>query len=405
MTEEQIFYSQLEQKSVSTIITEYNNKQIDLNAKYQRDIVWKNDKKSAFVNSVFKGIIPNNLIFNHDQENHIYICVDGKQRITSLLEFSTNTFYFEWNNEFLFYNNIPGEYADNKLVREMTMQERAKFDTRSIPIVKYINLVYADQIDIFNRIQNGMSLSPGELIISVIENDKICDIFKKFCEGKKTLITKFIKSGRDRQGHVLLLTYLLYLLESSEQKIPDKKDKEKLLKSLNTLKKINDCLKKFESKLNIYFSKDLFNNSQFIQYIKKMNQNLFFSLLLVCKEEYADITKLDVNELGELRKILLSTIHDFLEQEEKKNKIGNKKSFDAIKEVNRLFFKNKKLISISNIKDKENNQIEDNSNEVNVSEEEIENSEAEYVIHQIKNKKTIKNNNNINKKKYPKIKI
>lgn len=280
MSEDQLFNSVLETKSVSTIITDCNNNKIDLNAKYQRDVVWKTDKKSAFINSVFKGIIPNNIILNLDLENNKNICVDGKQRITSLLEFSKNLFPFEWENEFLYYNKVPKDYEKNKSYREMTIQELSKFENRTIPVAKYVGLHYQHQVDVFNRIQNGMALSAGELAVSVIDNDKICDIFKKFCDEQKHILTKYVKTGKDRQGHVLLLTYLLYLLESNDQKIPNSKDREKFLKSINTPSKMTKTLNKLQSKLQVYFSKDLFNNSDFTQYIQKINQNLFFSLIL-----------------------------------------------------------------------------------------------------------------------------
>ncbi len=48
------------------------------------------DSKSDFIDSVMRGIVPNNLIFNNDIDKEHEVCIDGKQRITSLIEFKQN---------------------------------------------------------------------------------------------------------------------------------------------------------------------------------------------------------------------------------------------------------------------------------------------------------------------------
>lgn len=308
MTDEQ-FKTITEHKSVSTIISEYRKKQIDLNAKYQRDIVWKEDQKRAFINSVFKNIVPNNIILNLDTNHHKFICVDGKQRITSLYEFRINEFPLEWNGEYIFYDKLPDEFCKNKNYRVMTNQEKSKFDNRSIPIVKYEDLSYEDQVDIFNRIQKGVKLTSGEIIMSVFSTDKCCEAFKQFCDDKKNIVIKYVPANKDRKGHVILLADLMYILETNNNNIPSKKQRDDFLRENGTYTKMKSVLESFGNKLDIYFSKNLFNAPEFTKsLINKMNQAVFLSLFICCKEHYEDITELDEEELDQIKEKILSTI-------------------------------------------------------------------------------------------------
>ena len=364
MTDEQ-YKTITEHKSVSTIVSEYRDKQIDLTAKYQRDIVWKEEQKSSFINSVFKNIVPNNIILNLDTNHHKFICVDGKQRITSLCEYKKNKFAFEWNGEFIYYDKMPGEYHKNKNYRTMTNQEKSKFDNRSVPIVKYEDLSYEDQVDIFNRIQKGMKLTSGEIIMSVFNTDKCCDAFKQFCDDKKNLVIKYVSANKDRKGHVILLADLMYILETNNNNIPSKKQRDDFLKEYGTYTKIKGILESFGNKMDIYFSKELFNAPEFTKsLINKMNQAIFLSLFICCKEYCEDITKLNDNKLNKLKENILSTIKKCIELN-----VKGSRSSETIEKVQKIFNK-KDLVIDSDTEIDSDNDNSDESSDVS-SEEEI----------------------------------
>ena len=373
MSDEQ-YKATVEHKSVLTLCTEYQNKQIDLNAKYQRDVVWKDEQKSAFINSVYKNIVPNNIILNLNHETGKFICVDGKQRVTSLYEFRKNKIPLEWENETLYYDKVPEDYKKNKNFRILTNQEKAKFDNRSIPIVKYEDLSYEDQVDIFNRIQKGAKLTSGEIIMSVFTTDRGCDKFKDFCENHKKLISKYVVSNRDRKGHVILLADLIYILQTNNNNLPSKKQRDDFLRENGTAKKLKEVLEPFEEKLKILFSKELFNAPEFTKsIINKMNQGVFLSLFVCIKEKYEDLTKMKNNELISLKENILETINETI-----KLGIKGSRNADTVDKVQKLF--DKKTV------------VEDSdSDEIIADSDESESEEEVVVKSKIKNKTKSKN--------------
>ena len=80
------FDSKLETKSVYSL---YGQKElINFNAIYQRGTIWKYQQKALFIDSILKGIIPNNIIVNSKiGKTDIDICIDGKQRLQTLFDF------------------------------------------------------------------------------------------------------------------------------------------------------------------------------------------------------------------------------------------------------------------------------------------------------------------------------
>ena len=75
--------------TIEYILNDIEMKKTELNPKYQRKIVWDDDKQSNFIHSVFTGIVPNPIVFNIDK-NRKSVCIDGKQRCTSLIRFKNN---------------------------------------------------------------------------------------------------------------------------------------------------------------------------------------------------------------------------------------------------------------------------------------------------------------------------
>ena len=166
-------------------------------------------------------------------------------------------------------------------------------------------------MDIFNRIQKGAKLTSGEIIMSVFTTDRGCDKFKDFCENHKKLISKYVVSNRDRKGHVILLADLIYILQTNNNNLPSKKQRDDFLRENGTAKKLKEVLEPFEEKLKILFSKELFNAPEFTKsIINKMNQGVFLSFFVCIKEKYEDLTKMKNNELISLKENILETINE-----------------------------------------------------------------------------------------------
>ena len=60
-----------------------------LDPDFQREVVWDDKQKSELIESIIMGI-PLPLIYVKEDENGVYIIVDGRQRLTTLFEFMNN---------------------------------------------------------------------------------------------------------------------------------------------------------------------------------------------------------------------------------------------------------------------------------------------------------------------------
>jgi len=81
----------------------------------QRDKVWTYRQKSELIMSVFMGrFIPNvcimSLIDNNDSENDILQVIDGKQRLTTFIDFLDNKFSVVLEDEIYYFDDLPKEY-------------------------------------------------------------------------------------------------------------------------------------------------------------------------------------------------------------------------------------------------------------------------------------------------------
>jgi len=229
---------------------------IELNPKYQRDIVWTTDKKSNFINSCIIGIVPNSIIFNKEK-NGTLTCIDGKQRLTSILKFC--------NNEISV--NVDGTYYRySKGLKILPDELREIFDDHKLNIIQYNKLTYVDQMMIFSRLQNGVALQPGEIIPVLFNDEKISDVFIKYANTTPSLFTKFKKINIKRKGHYILLIEIMFLIENSY--VPTKFQREYYIKKI-TLKQLNTIIKIAGPIIIIYFSKILSSNKISVK-IKKL---------------------------------------------------------------------------------------------------------------------------------------
>jgi hypothetical protein len=96
-------------RDVSWILELQQFGQLDLDPPYQRRSVWTTSEKKQFLDTVFNNY-PSPAIFLHkafdERDRAIYHVVDGKQRLTSILEFVNNDL------------SLPAEIGDNRLANK-----------------------------------------------------------------------------------------------------------------------------------------------------------------------------------------------------------------------------------------------------------------------------------------------
>jgi len=147
--------------SVKTFIDDYIYR-IDLDADYQREKIWSRDNQLNLIDSIVKNIdIPKIYLARvQGNENFDFECIDGKQRMATLL-----SFFKPEPDETPLTVRIAGENYTYKRLRKELPPLAKKIEDYELTFV-----IYEDHGDeeflreIFRRLQLGIRLNTGELL-------------------------------------------------------------------------------------------------------------------------------------------------------------------------------------------------------------------------------------------------
>lgn len=145
--------------SILEIFQKVQDKKLILDPDYQRNPIWKPDKKTAFIESLYMGIlIPPIYVVEIPGENILdgftYEVVDGKQRLTTILEFIENKlilvqkaleYYSDWFSRKKF-EQIQNEYPELTNTMLSSVLDIYVITANSPEFTKY---------DIFSRLNKG----------------------------------------------------------------------------------------------------------------------------------------------------------------------------------------------------------------------------------------------------------
>ncbi|KAI9275617.1 hypothetical protein BDA99DRAFT_495967 [Phascolomyces articulosus] len=142
------------------------NGSISLDAPYQRDIVWNRPKMCALIDSIMNNYYIPPVVFavrKVADGRVVRVCIDGKQRLTSILRFM--------NNEIPYLEMVDGRTVDKFYSSETEEDGRREylddnvrdhFDHTELVCVEYTNLDTDSEIEIFSRVQLGVPLTTAE---------------------------------------------------------------------------------------------------------------------------------------------------------------------------------------------------------------------------------------------------
>lgn len=172
--------------SIQEIYQKIKSGQLDLSPEYQRNVIWKRDKQTAFIESLFMGIIvpPIYVVEIPGQdvlENNYYEVVDGKQRLTTVMEFLQDRlplstkhleYYSDWFGGRTFY-----EIKDN-------------FQTQVSELLSSVLDIYVitanspefTKYDIFSRLNKGAEKLKVNEIRRAIYRSPILEKIDKFVQ-------------------------------------------------------------------------------------------------------------------------------------------------------------------------------------------------------------------------------
>lgn len=347
------FNSKITTQSVSTIVARINSveESIMLNPAYQRGVVWETTDKGAFIDSVLKGIIPNNVIFNIDDKGN-YVCIDGKQRLTSLKEFKENKFCVECDVDdvttYIYYDKIPHNKINDDAYKVLTQQEKTTFNQTNIHIVTYENLTYSEQTQVFSVIQKGKVLVSGEKVFALFPNDTLVNTFKEFCVKKGNILGINYAGNTDRFNHVPHLITIMHMINNNTTPHPQNKFRERYIRNIDTLAKLNREILNVDKLIDICYSDKLFNN---LNIKKSLCVNMRYSVIYVINLSFI---KENIEVTDEIYKYLRSSIRKTNRDLKKNNEINMKD-----KNIETFQFINQKIIDYYNEMDEGNAEMTD----------------------------------------------
>ncbi|KAJ3556857.1 hypothetical protein NM688_g1792 [Phlebia brevispora] len=147
--------------SADWVFTQMNERLIELEPSYQRDIVWPETKQIGLVDSLLRNYYIPPIIFavRTSAEGHERrICIDGKQRLTSIRRFMDGEIYHKDGNKRYWYKQT------SKGSRKAMLPDQycQAFRNKQIVCVEFDELNEDQEREIFQRVQLGVPLTPAE---------------------------------------------------------------------------------------------------------------------------------------------------------------------------------------------------------------------------------------------------
>jgi len=147
---------------------------------FQRNIVWNDDMKRAFILSILNNFPTNEIVINI-RRNVIRI-LDGQHRILTINDFIKNRLYIKINKELVFYTEIPESIKQNRMIKSriITACEKHTFDNYNIALCEYKNLKIEEEKKIFTcmsfHIENDDFFSSIKSVSDYIDKYDYIDI-------------------------------------------------------------------------------------------------------------------------------------------------------------------------------------------------------------------------------------
>lgn len=138
---------------IGYICSSIENNTIDVNAPYQRNLVWDVERKYGLIDTILNGLhLPE--ILARQLENGQLRIIDGKQRLSTIMEYRNNSFK-----------------CDDKYYKNLTQKEQLFYDRKPVLMTIYKNINDLVEADIFSRIQYSEMLMLGERLKAYYKSD------------------------------------------------------------------------------------------------------------------------------------------------------------------------------------------------------------------------------------------
>ncbi|KAF8351390.1 hypothetical protein F5887DRAFT_1194897, partial [Amanita rubescens] len=141
---------------------------IDLNPTYQRDVVWPTNKQIKLIDSIYRNFYIPPVVFAVQKDEDgvdVRVCVDGKQRLTSIQKFIDGQVYRDTRTKKNYWFTVSE--STRSLRNEVPPYWKEAFANKKITCVEYQGLTPDQERDIFQRVQLGMTLTAAEKLQAI----------------------------------------------------------------------------------------------------------------------------------------------------------------------------------------------------------------------------------------------
>ncbi|KAF4622111.1 hypothetical protein D9613_009304 [Agrocybe pediades] len=185
---------------------------IDLNAEYQRGVVWNDTKQMGLIDSIFRNFHIPPIIFTctlQDDGSEYRVCVDGKQRLTSIHRFLKGEIAYRdpTTGKKWYFCGAPGSRR-----KVLSAQIQGTFKNKQIACVEYGKVEGHLEREIFNRVQLGVTLGPSDRLPAI--NSPYADLvrgLRRDIDANQGL-EGYLTWGQTRGKDFYALAQVLYLI-------------------------------------------------------------------------------------------------------------------------------------------------------------------------------------------------
>lgn len=146
-----------------------NSESIDVNPEYQREVVWTPDRMSGLIDSLMENyyippVILNKKMVNTDEgPKQRFICVDGKQRLSSVKLFVQGKIPCkDYRGENWYFCHDPSVAKGPSKENIMDEAAQKEFLRKEFVSFEYADLSPEQEEDLFARVQMGIQLTSAE---------------------------------------------------------------------------------------------------------------------------------------------------------------------------------------------------------------------------------------------------
>lgn len=198
--------------------------EIDLSPPYQRAVVWNREKQMTLIDSIFRNFyIPPVLFMSRKPSKEFApkICMDGKQRLSSIQAFIDGQIpYRDPNTRRLFYYSVSNSQAKKKLV--IPDKYKAIFNSKQITCVEFKDIDPAIERDVFQRVQLGVALTAAEKLAAISSPyaDWISELDYRHIRGIDDGLGEKLRWDSNRGKHFQGIAQIAFCIEN----LPDRSE-------------------------------------------------------------------------------------------------------------------------------------------------------------------------------------